>query len=563
MKTFTLFLIVFLLAFSGIAEAVMIFETDYDASKPLQQDFMTGFVVSQPGKYVVTLTNPDASRDPYLWITGYVGSTPTNNIRISARHLVPGYSESPYLPTTEGAYKRVFEFSASVSTDPLNFDLTSDMHSGQDYTGINHVKMEFIPDPISIADADYLLTITSGPTQQNSAQTDFDVGPYNGKLILRNTQIGSGGGGFAVELDGHGLGIAEQNGSWTAEYYTFEVGPGAHHLELKHADDEWRDNVGTRQTMVYYQQGTPPPPAPKLHAIIVGVNWGYPHRGDLGAQAVYDQLSSLTNWATDNPAPIILNPYSDDGQHNWLEVAGAVNNIADHLNPGDSFVFYFEGHGGNYDSGDETGVIAYSRWGIPGYSTGDEFLALSESYYLTDDELTSLFDYQQWSGINKLFVLAACQSGGFWGDDLTADAGDLERLPLTALLAAAPEGENSLVNPLTGRSFFGTAFEKAFAKNSNNGLLNADLNGNGVVTFAELKEYMGRYDWSGYEGTDAYVGGPFDPVLAPFEWNVFSDQTEGFDDRLATTVPEPATIALIVPALLGLAGIAFRKMRKK
>jgi len=273
MKTVALFVISFLVVFSGASEAVMVFETDYDASQNIVQDFMTGFVVASPGKYVLTLTNPDLSRDPYVEINAYTGETSAfDNMRMSVDRIYPGYAEPIFAPVTaQGAGQRVIEFSAVASQEPLNFQFASHIDSGMDNSGINHVKLEFIPDPITTVQADYLLTIISGPTEQNSEQTDFDAGLYGGKIIIHNTQTAMWGGGHAVYLDGLGLGAADQGLSWIPEYYTYEVGPGLHHLELIHEDTYWPDNTNAIQTMVYFQSV----PEPGTVALIAPALMGF------------------------------------------------------------------------------------------------------------------------------------------------------------------------------------------------------------------------------------------------------------------------------------------------
>jgi hypothetical protein len=112
---------------------------------------------------------------------------------------------------------------------------------------------------------------------------------------------------------------------------------------------------------------------------------------------------------------------------------------------GDAFVLFISTHG-SFEAGDG-GEGAVNMEVNPNnplltvYSTADEFLRLNNAgSILLDDELTDWFNLKEWNDINKLVILDACYSGGFWGPLLNAE-GDLHRLPKIALVAAASDGK--------------------------------------------------------------------------------------------------------------------------
>ncbi|QDU59116.1 caspase family protein [Aeoliella mucimassa] len=125
------------------------------------------------------------------------------------------------------------------------------------------------------------------------------------------------------------------------------------------------------------------------------------------------------------------------------QVFARLDNVKQYLQPGDNFVFYYSGHG-------------VQRTGTSSEPNGDEALVLSRNALLSDDALTEYFTRDPiWAQVDKVFMLDACHSGGFWTsredaialnghEDGSTGPTDLATLPRTALLAAAPEYQTAL-----------------------------------------------------------------------------------------------------------------------
>ncbi len=75
----------------------------------------------------------------------------------------------------------------------------------------------------------------------------------------------------------------------------------------------------------------------------------------------------------------------------------------------------------------------------------DEAIRTADLFAVSDDALADFFRNAPpvWQQVRKIFVLDSCYAGGFLGDDLTPDTGDLETLPDDnyVLIASAEEGK--------------------------------------------------------------------------------------------------------------------------
>ncbi|MEM9753984.1 MAG: hypothetical protein AAF916_11460, partial [Planctomycetota bacterium] len=211
-------------------------------------------------------------------------------------------------------------------------------------------------------------------------------------------------------------------------------------------------------------------------------------------------------------------------------VFAELDQIKARLAPGDNFVFHYSGHGVSLRGSTQTNP-----------ANGDEALFLGRNSFgdavlLEDDLLVSYFASDPiWDQVDKIFVLDACHSGGFWTStpDTIAALGregngsgptDLATLPRTALLAAAPEAREALsfanqqdldANGLPGTQDFVpgqgmlTAAVVSALQRTEDGYALADLNDDGL-SFRELLEFVRVSDTN----------------------ELFGDQ-RSFDDRLA------------------------------
>ena len=288
-----------------------------------------------------------------------------------------------------------------------------------------------------------------------------------------------------------------------------------------------------------------PPSQPRLFSLSLGVNDGQGVRGDLDAQRVQSVLSQHPTFASaalgNTSSALSL---TNTASNVRLQIESALNSMQ--VNDNDTFVFYFSGHGGQRTSfsNDETAVTID---GAP--NTGDEYLAAG-SFDLTDDYLAELFDTSKWDGVRKVFLLDACYSGGFLGDNLTADFGDLERLSNFALFAASDE--DSLAYTLaSGRGLW---TELALLPTLRDGVDFTELQ-DGIFTLA-------RTVYDTFEGDVLFLRGINAPgsTGAVTEFSPFSAASADFDGSaplLPETVPEPTSAALL---FFGVALLARRRI---
>jgi len=239
---------------------------------------------------------------------------------------------------------------------------------------------------------------------------------------------------------------------------------------------------------------------PDAYVLSVGVRFTRttPWACDVGAQRVRDAFAAYRT--VKDARTLALNANQD---HNTRDLVDAVNAMRGEVKAGDTFVFYINTHGAWADEGDEAPVWVQDdpsnlsrRW----LSTGDEYLCLSEKTYdwLSDDAFRQLFADPAWQGVNKLFIMDTCFSGGFWGTTTYGDTGDLATLDRTALIAGSTEGNFS----------WGSwdAAAKGYIGNLGTALVRAleQLKGQAQVTFHDLFQ---RVDLCGsiYRGTPGRV----------------------------------------------------------
>lgn len=244
-------------------------------------------------------------------------------------------------------------------------------------------------------------------------------------------------------------------------------------------------------------------------------------RGDLAAADIAERFSGFmpTNHI------IILQGEMDSGGVTKMQVQEAIGELKNKgMKSGDFFFMYLTGHGAsNTNPGGESTA-----------NPGDECVRIGPATpggLLTDDDLYSYLSGM--SGVNKWITIDACHSGGFWGNNDPGDAGDLEKLNKTSLIAAAAEeGEHAGATYLQGITSYGIftyALRGAFE--FHDGKLKSDKNRDGVLTVSELDNYLDF--WVGaitFDGTTMYEMEFGDPVV--FTQNMWFPQvtyTSDFD----------------------------------
>lgn len=234
-----------------------------------------------------------------------------------------------------------------------------------------------------------------------------------------------------------------------------------------------------------------------VYGLFVGVQQsggGVTLQGDDQAWNLHDTISgNLPNFkhGTVLTANLDLGEAITPGQ-----IEAAIGDLAAQMQPGDQFIYYSITHGGTLPGGlDETTI-----------SPGDEALWLGET--LWDDELATFLDIHM-AGMEKWVMVDACHSGGFWGNDNPGDVGDLDKLDIISLFAAADENTLAYFEGATGLPYFGSSLVDAFSLDGD-GFLLADADKNYDLTFDELTTWV--QGLGGYmDGTTVYELGLGDP----------------------------------------------------
>jgi len=299
-----------------------------------------------------------------------------------------------------------------------------------------------------------------------------------------------------------------------------------------------------------------PTPEPATHVLSVGVRDAKSdHGGDINAQRVRDAFVQFSSVKTAQVLPLTIGGIID----NRVALETMVDSMKAKVRPGDTFIFFIDCHGGFDFFGDETLVWAQASvlsfdFRVP--TTGDEYFGLSRgdpAENINDDDFSQLFLDDTWEEVDKLFIISSCYSGGFWGDTIEGDTGDLARLHKTALIAASKESDFTYTLP-----------------DSETGLYLGNLGTALVATLEELKEqdsitYQELFNGlihqgSIFEGSNGYILDFEDNwgVEVPVTFELFGAATEDFE--LTLGVPEPSSIVLLV---LGAVMIGFGRFLRR
>lgn len=227
-----------------------------------------------------------------------------------------------------------------------------------------------------------------------------------------------------------------------------------------------------------------------VYLLTAGVNW-VPCKGqkDLNGtsghkvQAAFEEMRKnyetlWQEWFAQNPIEAEQNrisfestalTFSCNGTENRKKLVDAIKQAGEKLKKDDVFIFHIDTHGGfDYWLGDEP--LVWSKVPFAGASfnhypnTSYEYLALGKSgaeWYISDDDFVNLFrgkanDNTLWSDINKLYIIGACYSGGFWDHDL-------ENLDdKCAFVSAATEAQYGQANPVTGMTYLAERLIRLF-----------------------------------------------------------------------------------------------------
>lgn len=281
-------------------------------------------------------------------------------------------------------------------------------------------------------------------------------------------------------------------------------------------------------------------PKPHYYGIFVGSNdykadGTVKVNGQLDAEKVYVEFSQLVTFSD---VKFFYYNVANTSSKPTEAITAALDAYTNRLQPGDNLIFFYSGHGG----GSTTDPAAEESLYVTKTAISGQFV---------DDDLTAWFldgsRKDKWAGINKMFVLDSCFSGGFWNGENQ----DLNSLQKVALLAAAGELQYAEADPdHNGEGFFSRALEDGLSKVGN--WAKSDVNKDGLITAEELKLWLENYALP--VNAVGYIKQDWPDDLVPVEWQVVGSMSGDFD----MVVPEPATLSLL--ALGGLA-VLLRKRR--
>ncbi|MEM8781333.1 MAG: caspase family protein [Planctomycetota bacterium] len=238
-------------------------------------------------------------------------------------------------------------------------------------------------------------------------------------------------------------------------------------------------------------------------------------------RSAMEEAFGLESWRRVVLPDISLNQTPENAAQG--DVFAGLDDIKRRLVPGDNFVFHYSGHGVSFTRDDEGNRVNGNEALFLGRDgNGDEVL-------LEDDALAAYFASDPiWSQVDKVFILDACHSGGFWTStpDFVAAKGrenglsgpsDLATLPRTALLAGAPEANEALSfadqsdldqiglpgtqDFVVGQGMLTAAVVSAL-QSGEDGFALADLNDDGL-SFRELLEFVRVSEINEQFGSDA------------------------------------------------------------
>jgi hypothetical protein len=288
----------------------------------------------------------------------------------------------------------------------------------------------------------------------------------------------------------------------------------------------------------------------KLYGLFVGIRYynssGEPvYIADTGATIAGKKLNNITGEGNIQYLP--LDSKNSDNKNKIIE---KINKIKDKMQTGDTFILYLGGHGGTFNpenKGPETTV-----------SANNEYFALTADLKngISDNELYSYLNNDKFNSINKWVIIDACHSGGFWGNNNSGDAGDLEKLKNIALLTASGEDTDTFHWEPGGYGIFTIGLINAFKTDSNK-YMNADLNENGSLSFSELYKYMDER-WPLTDAFKNYVGKILyksefgdEVVFTADMWDPQFFTSGDFLDNGIQVAPIPMTAVLVGPFLIG------------
>jgi hypothetical protein len=263
-------------------------------------------------------------------------------------------------------------------------------------------------------------------------------------------------------------------------------------------------------------------PYPKTYAILIGSqspSEGVADalRGDFDVDKVNAQLQP---WATE--VYTFKYNWADNDKSVGSDIFSAANSIAAVIQPGDSLIFYYSGHGIGGSDYDE-----------------QDFLKPMLNSEFQDNDLAIAFAGSAYTKVNKFFLIDCCHSQGMWKNDSEFDA-DLEMLPKISFLGSSSEDGDAYYNSETG-SYFTNAILSSLQPSSTF---------DNLVTSAMLASGTNATGYTKGDGSD----------LKTWQAVRFTSSDFNANATLGTPVPEPATLLMLFSGVVIFVGC--RRYRK-